>query len=71
MLEQKQLQKRFYGVSYTFVRMGEHNVVIALMPEIRNKSAAIVATQLLNEFTSIKLGLLEEEGRRVGRARFL
>jgi hypothetical protein len=44
--------------SYTFGRMGEHNVVIAVMPEIGNNSAAIVATQLLNDFTSIRFGLL-------------
>ena len=38
--------------------MGGHNVVIAVMPEIGNNSAAIVATQLLNDFTSIRFGLL-------------
>jgi nucleoside phosphorylase len=38
--------------------MGAHNVVIAVMPEIGNNSAAIVATQLLNDFTSIRFGLL-------------
>jgi nucleoside phosphorylase len=44
--------------SYTFGRIGAHNVVIAVMPEIGNNSAAIVATQLLNDFTSIRFGLL-------------
>ena len=44
--------------SYTLGRMGEHNVVIAVMPEIGNSSAAIVATQLLNDFKSIRFGLL-------------
>jgi len=44
--------------SYTFGRMGAHNVVIAVMPEIGNNSAAMVATQLLNDFTSIRFGLL-------------
>ena len=46
------------GNSYTLGRMGEHNVVIAVMPEIGNNSAAIVATQLLNDFTSIRFSLL-------------
>ena len=44
--------------SYTLGRMGAHNVVIAVMPEIGNNSAAMVATQLLNDFTSIKFGFL-------------
>jgi nucleoside phosphorylase len=44
--------------SYTLGRMGAHNVVIAVMPEIGNNSAAMVATQLLNDFTSIRFGLL-------------
>jgi len=44
--------------SYTLGRMGAHNIVIAVMPEIGNNSAATVATQLLNDFTSIRFGLL-------------
>ena len=44
--------------SYTLGRIGVHNVVIAVMPEIGNNSAARVATQLLNDFTSIRFGLL-------------
>jgi nucleoside phosphorylase len=44
--------------SYTLGRIGAYNVVIAVMPEIGNNSAAIVATQLLNDFTSIRFGLL-------------
>jgi hypothetical protein len=44
--------------SYTLGRMGEHNVVIAVMPEIGNNSAATVATQLLNDFISIRFSLL-------------
>jgi nucleoside phosphorylase len=44
--------------SYTLGRIGAHNVVIAVMPEIGNNSAAMVATQLLNDFMSIKFGLL-------------
>jgi nucleoside phosphorylase len=44
--------------SYTLGRMGAHNVVISVMLEIGNNSAAIVATQLLNDFTSTRFGLL-------------
>jgi nucleoside phosphorylase len=44
--------------SYTLGRIGAHNVVIAVMPEIGNNNAATVATQLLNDFTSIRFGLL-------------
>jgi nucleoside phosphorylase len=44
--------------SYTLGRIGVHNVVIAVMPEIGNNSAAVVATQLLNDFRSIRFGLL-------------
>ncbi|PGH11853.1 hypothetical protein AJ79_04650 [Helicocarpus griseus UAMH5409] len=43
---------------YTLGRIGEHNVVIAVMPEIGNNIAATVATQLLNEFRQIRFGLL-------------
>ena len=43
---------------YTVGRMGVHNVVIAVMPEIGNNRAAVVATQLLNDFPSIRFGLL-------------
>jgi nucleoside phosphorylase len=44
--------------SYTLGRMGVHNVVITVMPEIGNNSAATVATQLLTDFESISFGLL-------------
>jgi hypothetical protein len=44
--------------SYTLGRMGAHNVVIAIMPEIGNNSAASVVTQLMNDFKSIRFGLL-------------
>jgi nucleoside phosphorylase len=44
--------------SYTLGCMGAHNFVIAVMPEIGNNDAAIAATQLLNDFTSIRFGLL-------------
>jgi len=43
---------------YTLGRMGVHNVAIAVMPEIGTDKAATVATQLLNEFKSIRFGLL-------------
>jgi hypothetical protein len=42
--------------------MGEHNIVIAVLLEIGNNSVAVVATQLLNDFTSIRFGLLVEIG---------
>ena len=44
--------------SYTLGRIGAHNVVVAVMPEIGNNNAATVATQLLNDFKSIRFGLL-------------
>jgi nucleoside phosphorylase len=43
---------------YTLGRIAAHNVVIAVMSEIGNNNAAIVATQLLNDFRSIRFGLL-------------
>ena len=43
---------------YTVGRIGVHNVVIAVMPEVGNNQAASVATQLLNDFQSIRFGLL-------------
>jgi nucleoside phosphorylase len=44
--------------AYTLGRLGTHNVVVAAMPQIGNNSAALVATQLLNDFPSIRFGLL-------------
>jgi nucleoside phosphorylase len=44
--------------SYTLGRMGSHSVVIVVMPEIGSSNAAIVTTQLLNDFRSIRFGLL-------------
>lgn len=43
---------------YTFGRIGEHNVVVTTMPEIGTNRAASVATQLLNDFPSVRFGLL-------------
>ncbi|PGH34629.1 hypothetical protein GX50_02519 [[Emmonsia] crescens] len=43
---------------YTLGSIGEHNVVIAVMPETGNNIAATVATQLLNEFPQVRFGLL-------------
>jgi nucleoside phosphorylase len=43
---------------YTVGRIGVHNVVIAVMPKIGNNQAASVATQLMNDFPSIRFGLL-------------
>ncbi|RYP09765.1 hypothetical protein DL764_001100 [Monosporascus ibericus] len=44
--------------SYTFGRIGEHNIVVASMPETGMSTAATVATQLVNDFKSIRFGLL-------------
>lgn len=44
--------------NYTLGRMGQHNIVIAAMPEIGNNAAALVATQLLNDFPCIRFSLL-------------
>ncbi|KAH0553157.1 hypothetical protein GP486_006658 [Trichoglossum hirsutum] len=48
--------------SYTLGRMGEHNVVIAVLPEIGIGCAGRVATQLLNDFRSIRFSLLVGTG---------
>ncbi|KAL3470138.1 purine and uridine phosphorylase [Aspergillus californicus] len=44
--------------SYTLGRMGTHNIIIACMPTIGNNSAAICATQLLNDFPCVRFSLL-------------
>jgi nucleoside phosphorylase len=44
--------------SYTLGEIGGHNVVVAFMPRTGNNHAAVVATQLLNDFPSITVGLL-------------
>src|SRR5271168_4994082 len=38
--------------------MGAHNIVIVIIPHIDNSSAVTVATQPLNDFKSIRFGLL-------------
>jgi nucleoside phosphorylase len=43
---------------YTLGQIGEHNIVVAVMPAIGNNGAASVAMQLLNDFQSIRFGLL-------------
>jgi hypothetical protein len=43
---------------YTLGRIGTHNIVVAVMPAIGNNRAASVAMQLLNDFQSIRFGLL-------------
>jgi nucleoside phosphorylase len=43
---------------YTLGRVGTHNIVVAVMPAIGNNRAASVAMQLLNDFRSIRFGLL-------------
>lgn len=44
--------------SYTLGEIGRHNVAVAVMPRTGNNRAAVVATQLLNDFPSITFGLL-------------
>ncbi|KAL4800364.1 nucleoside phosphorylase domain-containing protein [Aspergillus venezuelensis] len=44
--------------AYTFGRLGQHNVVVAVMPQIGNNAAATTATQVLNDFPSLRFGLL-------------
>lgn len=45
---------------YTLGRMGEHNVVIAVLPdsEYGTAIAASVATNMLNSFYNIRIGLM-------------
>lgn len=44
--------------AYTLGKIGGHNIVVAVLPAIGNNAAATVATQLLNDFPSIRFGLL-------------
>jgi nucleoside phosphorylase len=44
--------------AYTLGRIGGHNVAVAILPETGTNAAATVATQLLNDFPSIRFGLL-------------
>jgi len=44
--------------SYTLRKLGEHNVVVAVLPVVGNNAAAVVAVQLLNDFPAIRFGLL-------------
>lgn len=48
--------------SYTLGEITGCNIVIAVLPEIGTNSVATVATQLLNDFPSIRFGLLVEIG---------
>ncbi|KAK4945243.1 hypothetical protein LTR10_015402 [Elasticomyces elasticus] len=56
---------------YTLGRIGEHNIVVTTMPEIGNNPAAAVGMQLMNDFPSVRFGLLvgiggglpDEEGK--------
>src|ERR1700761_1356679 len=47
---------------YTLGRIGTHNIVVAVMPSIDNNRAASIAMQLLNDFRSIRFGLLVRIG---------
>ncbi|RVD83561.1 uncharacterized protein DFL_007945 [Arthrobotrys flagrans] len=44
--------------NYTLGRIGNHNVVVTVMPGIGNNRAAAVVTQLTNDFKFLKFGLL-------------
>lgn len=44
--------------AYDLGVMGQHNVVVAVMPVIGNNAASMVITQLLNDFGRIRFGLL-------------
>ena len=44
--------------AYTLGRMGAHKMVIAVMPQVGNDAAAKVATQLLNDFPSLRFAIL-------------
>jgi len=50
---------------YTLGRIGTHNIVVAVMLAIGNNRAASVAMQLLNDFRSIRFGLLVGIGNGV------
>ena len=55
---------------YTLGRIGEHNVVIACLPEDQTgtNSAAAVAIQMKSAFTSIRFGLMVGTGGGVPTA---
>jgi nucleoside phosphorylase len=44
--------------AYTLGKIGRHNVVVAVLLEIRTNIAALVVTQLLNDFCLISFSLL-------------
>ena len=44
--------------SYVLGKIGGHNIVVAVLPEIGTNSVATVAIQLLNDFPSVRFGLL-------------
>ncbi|KAK6522769.1 hypothetical protein TWF281_002205 [Arthrobotrys megalospora] len=46
------------GNTYTLGSIGEHNVVIACLPEAGTNTAATVATWMASSFTNVKIGLL-------------
>ncbi|KAK8052789.1 hypothetical protein PG996_012090, partial [Apiospora saccharicola] len=44
--------------AYKLGRIGEHNIIVAAILTIGNNAAAIVVTQLLNDFDRVRFGLL-------------
>jgi hypothetical protein len=51
--------------SYTLGRTGTQNFVVAVMPEIGTNRTALVVTQLLNDFSSIRFELLVGTGEGI------
>lgn len=50
---------------YVLGEIEGHNIAIAVLPEIGNNAAAVAATQLINDFPSVRFGLLVGIGRGV------
>lgn len=51
--------------AYVLGKMGHHNIVVATMPDTGNNSAATVTTQLQNDFTLIRFGVLVGTGEGI------
>ena len=56
--EHQKLQSSRDQNDYTLGNIGEHNIVMAVLPETGSNRAATTLTQLLNDFSSIRFGLL-------------
>lgn len=58
MLDERHLQLQSTRNLYILGQIGHHNVIVTVMPETGNNSAAMVANQLRNDFPSLEFGLL-------------